>query len=654
MTDGLKPKPLNDCFAKYWRPAVLFALVAICYAASLKGEFFGDDEYIIKYNPLVLNLSYLKIFTSEHWLGAGAPVSDGLYRPLPLLTYAINYALAGMNVALFRVVNIILHGAVAIFFMRLLVRIGIGRTVAFTAALVYALHPVQAEAVCAIVGRAEIMAALFIFVGVTAGLDRKPWSMPAACGCLLGALLSKESAVAFIPLAITADYVSTSENFPALARARGKYWSMLLLTAAIWGMGRILYLPERTSLYLPEDNPIAALDFLSRLPLALKLQFTYIWKYFALGGYHYLYTAGDIPLPESLPGKASYVSMAAALVAVSTYLVIKRKPAGLAAMLYASGAAITANVFFPVAIYFGERLQYLPSAGLALLAALALAKAADLARRAGIIRVDFVHPAIVAALLIPPGISTVSRAELFSRPYALSENVIEHSPRNPRALYALSRAEEGAGKIDSAEKRLLKSLEMNPGFTETYADLSNFYYRTGRPERGLAAAQKYPGKDFLPALPALLARGHAELGDTAKALEILETMPPNVFDPNAIYASAIIAETEGDFETAIKGYRFSHIKRKTPQSATRLSRLLLRTGNYAEALDLLENTPGWWNYPDIFNQRGIANAMLGNNAEAAKWFARAAETDPTREAFRINLEKARSGAGVGQNAKQAQ
>jgi len=129
-----------------------------------------------------------RAFVSPYWPPL---IGGGLYRPLPLASYAIDWQLGGAA-WWFHAVNIAWHAGASVA-VAWLARQWSGERAALAAGLLFAVHPVHVEAVANIVGRAELMAALFAILSVYAALahDRLWWSAVA----LAAGLLSKENAV---------------------------------------------------------------------------------------------------------------------------------------------------------------------------------------------------------------------------------------------------------------------------------------------------------------------------------------------------------------------------------------------------------------------------------------------------------------------------
>src|SRR4029079_1331382 len=182
-----------------WLPAaIVVALAVLAYANALHNGFVLDDETIIVKNPLVRSVGNLaRIFTTDYWTGAGPSdaADPGLYRPLTVFTYALNYRASGLSAAAFHATNVALHAATALVLFLFAGELLGSAAAAFAAVSIFAVHPIHVEAVAGIVGRAEILVALFALAALWVG--RKP-SVAAAAGAgllYLLALFSKESAV---------------------------------------------------------------------------------------------------------------------------------------------------------------------------------------------------------------------------------------------------------------------------------------------------------------------------------------------------------------------------------------------------------------------------------------------------------------------------
>lgn len=185
---------------------VLVAAIAVVYGNALNGSFLYDDNQLIVNNPLVKDLGRLPVYfqTDLFSYRAGVRVSNS-YRPLHTLSNAVDYLLYGDDPWGFHLTNIILHTGVVLAVFFLVRRLSGKIAIAFAAALLYGVHPVNTQSVSYISGRADILMTLFLVTGIVFFLHVGPrrvlfLSLSAICYCL--AVLSREAAWVVFPLLI--------------------------------------------------------------------------------------------------------------------------------------------------------------------------------------------------------------------------------------------------------------------------------------------------------------------------------------------------------------------------------------------------------------------------------------------------------------------
>ncbi|MFA5161558.1 MAG: tetratricopeptide repeat protein [Elusimicrobiales bacterium] len=130
--------------------------VATFWPVFNAGFINGDDQQYVTANPLLPNRNWGSIFTKSHL---------GYYHPLTLLTYKIEYSLAGLNPAVFHTTNIMLHIANCwlAYYFALAVCANSGS--ALFAALLFAANPAGVESVAGVCGRKDVLCCLF-FLGM--------------------------------------------------------------------------------------------------------------------------------------------------------------------------------------------------------------------------------------------------------------------------------------------------------------------------------------------------------------------------------------------------------------------------------------------------------------------------------------------------------
>ncbi|HIJ86960.1 MAG TPA: tetratricopeptide repeat protein [Desulfuromonadales bacterium] len=192
----------------------------LVYANSLGNGFVWDDDIVILANPL-LKGSPVTLF-SEIDRGHATGVTP-YYRPFTLLSFLLDGKFHGFDALYVRLVNVLLHAATAFLVYRLAVSLKIDRIAAILAGLLFAVHPLQSEAVDFNSARNTLLATFFV---VAAYLVHQ-WSHThksfagslAGASLFLSGLFSKEIAVGILPFIAAIELENTqSENRNSLQK----------------------------------------------------------------------------------------------------------------------------------------------------------------------------------------------------------------------------------------------------------------------------------------------------------------------------------------------------------------------------------------------------------------------------------------------------
>ena len=394
------------------RPYVLVAACAVVvYVGALWNRFAWDDVPIIYYNPLLLSRSAVwRAFAAPYW---PAQLGGGLYRPLTIATYALDVATG--SVAWFHAMNLLWHAAASVALAALARRFG-GDRAAYAAGLLFAVHPVHVEAVANIVGRAELMAALFVILAVYAALvrDALGWSLVAlAC-----AVLSKENG-AVAPALIAWGWVlglarpgrrraaAYVGGWAALGLAYGVVrWAVLHPFARIKSIAAVFVGASALDIRL---TAVAAFTDVTRLlvfPLTLRVD----------------YSPAERTLVAAVTDVRFVLGAACAAAWVGLIVLAARRGRRVKAFgLGWIGLALlpVANLLFPVGVLIAERTLYLPSAGLALAAGVALPEVAP--RR---------WSAALAVLVLAGAARSATRVPVWRDDQTVIMSELEDSPRS--------------------------------------------------------------------------------------------------------------------------------------------------------------------------------------------------------------------------------
>ena len=140
---GPEPAPKSRA-ALYWAIAVAAAAVLV-YVNALGNDFVLDDIRLIRDNERIRALASIPhLFASTYW---GAQGPQALYRPLVLASYALNYAVHGLDASGYIGVNIALHASVCLLLFALVRALGGSLLAAGLTGIAFAVHPIHTEAV---------------------------------------------------------------------------------------------------------------------------------------------------------------------------------------------------------------------------------------------------------------------------------------------------------------------------------------------------------------------------------------------------------------------------------------------------------------------------------------------------------------------------
>jgi len=198
------PSLANDISTKLmWLLGIIaFAL----FANTLMHGFVLDDEAVITKNRFVMEGlgGISKLFTTYYWEGYWSN-NAGLYRPLSLVMFAVEWSISPNNPFIHHAVQVLLYSVCIVVLFRVMRKLlpGMSVWVPFSVTLLFAVHPIHTEVVANIKSRDEILCFLFFLLTFHVMLTREMNTWPnrlLAAGLFLLCLLSKEAGILFVPI----------------------------------------------------------------------------------------------------------------------------------------------------------------------------------------------------------------------------------------------------------------------------------------------------------------------------------------------------------------------------------------------------------------------------------------------------------------------
>jgi tetratricopeptide (TPR) repeat protein len=202
---------------------LLFMLVFFAYSTNYNASWHFDDYPNLVDNARIhINVFNFKNFKEAFFAGYGKGQYLGkhLYRPVPMLTFAINWYIGKDHVLGYHIVNNAIHLVTTLLLFLTVLNLlrspnlkgkyqGNEYTIAFLSAIFWAVNPIQTQAVTYLVQRMASLGAMFYIIGIYFYLKaRMSSSVHNRClfitGCLFSfvlALGSKENTIT-LPIAV--------------------------------------------------------------------------------------------------------------------------------------------------------------------------------------------------------------------------------------------------------------------------------------------------------------------------------------------------------------------------------------------------------------------------------------------------------------------
>jgi protein O-mannosyl-transferase len=438
------------------------AAVSLVYLNSFRGVFQFDDYNVIVYNAKVHSLSA--------WL---QDLPHGI-RPLLKFTYMLNWG-SGPGTFWFHLLNLLIHTAnaalVYLLVLRFIRRYRSWRpedtNIALLAALFFALHPAQTEAVTYVSGRSTSLMAMFYlgstlaYIHGTEGKSRL-WVLVVSPLLFIMAVLTKETAVT-LPLALLLWEGATrapSMERPKIRialRMQAVHWTMLIFILVIIiahpNYGKLLEYSFDIRHY--RDNLLSQINgvtyLLSKLLIINRLNID-----------------PDLPVLTNwtflLALKATFLISLILTGIVS----LKRMPWLGFGLLWFVLHLLPTNSVVPRLDVANDRQLYLPIFGIFLILSIGIARVREaLKGRNGFLRAG------TAVLLIILGCSTVARNHTYRSEIALWEDTQLKSPRKARVYNNLGCAYAFAGKNEEAKRAYRTALSLNPDYPLARSNLAS-------------------------------------------------------------------------------------------------------------------------------------------------------------------------------------
>lgn len=483
-----------------WLPPLAAAAAAVVVFLPILGfEFLEYDDLIYVFqNPLS------KSFAPESLARAFLEPYFRSYSPLTLLTHAIDLRAWGENGGLHHLLNLLLHGANAVLLFRVALRLfgegspgvstGGATLAAFSASLLFAVHPLQVEPVAWISGRKDVLMTFWLLSSFLAYLrwreaeDRAGgrdvgegeggtgqgqgggsargergggWPV-ASVVFFLFALLSKSTAFAFPLVLIVCDRLILWRRDPASVLIREKAVMLTLAFAAVV----VAVLAGRGH---DTSDLLAGFPPAARVLLPIFTPVFYLWQL--------IWPFGLTPFTP--PASLHWVFLGAGATVVATAALVRRGQSGLLAAWLAYLFLLVPTIggtFMETGMQpWADRFTYAPMVPV------------FIAIGGGLSRISRFHFRAALLVVLASAFAAVTRAQLghWRNTEAVWTRVVQESPTLAKGHKNLASMRMSQGRTDEAIQLLRRAVALKPAYSEAHNDLGLALAEAGRLEEAV-------------------------------------------------------------------------------------------------------------------------------------------------------------------------
>ncbi len=439
---------------------LILGLALAAFGITLGSSFHYDDYALFTDPPVTSPVGWYQVFRLDQT------------RPLTYLTFWLNYQLGGQDPFGYHVVNLVLHLLSCWIALSIFRRVLPSEQAAAWAAVIFALHPLQTEAVAYVFARATLLCALLCLACWKFWLDGR---RGLAVVCFAAALLAKEEAAAFPLFLLGWEWVFGDEK---TRKWRQVNWSVaVMLLLVVLAALRLFYaaLVTKGSGFAFGLGEVTSTRY-------LLTQARSFWEYARL----LVFPVGfnfdrDFALSTGFDA-GTLAAWGALVAAVAGALWGMKKEPHLCWFLGGLLLLTPTSSIAPLADLIAERRMYLPlvsfSPFLGFLLARLLQNAPGMARQYAMVGL-----AVVLAVF------SFNRSRVWQTEESLWRDTVQKSPQKVRPKIHMARAlaEHGPQAVPERLGLLREARELSPQSSDAALEFGVLHLQNGSPAEALAA-----------------------------------------------------------------------------------------------------------------------------------------------------------------------
>lgn len=500
----------------------------LLFSSTIQYGFVLDDLAVIENNRFVQEgfNGIPDLFSTFYWKGFW-DANAGLYRPLSMVMFAIEWAFSPNNPGIHHFVNVLLYALTIGVLFKLLLKLlsNYSVWVSFAIALIFMVHPSHTEVVANIKSRDEILCFLFFlltFLSLLKARSGKPVDTIKTVLLFLACLLSKEAGVMYLPILGLYFWMVKKESI-------GLVFKKLLPLVLITGAWLILHQsvinsdPTPPIHYTYHDNSLVACEGGSRYATGVGVLGRYLLETVAPFNLSYDYSYNQLPCLSftSLPVIGTLV-----VLIFAAFIIIKTRKStpeiAFGILFFLISIALVTNIFSLIGTTYANRLVYAPSLGIILSVVIAIFTVFKAEQTAKWQSAGILFSVIVGVIF---SVKTIQRNKAWESNATLFTADLQNSPNSARVQFNYGVIMmNAAGQDSTANKQQLqlavssfkKAVSIDSLDANSYTNLGVICYRLNQLKQSVHYSQKAISINPNDTLP------YGNLGDAYFALKDYE------------------------------------------------------------------------------------------------------------------------------------
>lgn len=444
----------------------LFTVTFLVYANSFFNQFVFDDEDFVYKNEYVKSLQFFPKYFSQNLIAGAGKVSN-YYRPVLLITFALENKLFGLSPFFYHFDSTLLHAGSSILVFLVLNRLFANKFLSFFSAFLFAIHPIQTEAVTYISGRGDPLSLFFTLLAIYLYLNFSAKNYFWAIGFFVLSLLSKEIALIAPGLITIAHLVYLKkldkENILKIFTRTLPFFALSFFYFFL----RLTVLNFQNTLNFYNQSNIYTQNLFVRLVTFFKLLPSYLYLLINPVNLHMERDTRIFTKPDFLSISIIAIILILTIISIRYF---RKVPFLFFSLFWFFIGFMPTSGIIPINGIFYEHFLYFPSIGFFTLVSYLIYL---MFTRSNNVLKSFLI-ASIAIYVIILGVRTIARNRQWADPVSFYASMLKYTEsaraRNNLAMYYAEN-----GKIDEAIQEYKIAISLSDTYSESHHNLANAY-----------------------------------------------------------------------------------------------------------------------------------------------------------------------------------